>query len=104
MRASEFLIEAPIMRPAGSYDPNPNDAYHTATTNTTPKYDVDYEKDYGPGESLGRIPNIQSQTEVIQMPDGDLYLLIKDDMTLSFLDKYFLATFQYLGVLLMSCN
>jgi hypothetical protein len=74
MRAFEFLIEAPIMRPAGSYDPNPNDAYHTATTNTTPKYDVDYEKDYGPGESLGRIPNIQSQTEVIQMPDGDLYL------------------------------
>ena len=43
MRAFEFLIEAPIMRPAGSYDPNPNDAYHTATTNTTPKYDVDYE-------------------------------------------------------------
>ena len=72
MRAFEFLIEAPIMRPAGSYDPNPNDAYHTATTNTTPKYDVDYEKDYGPGKSLGRIPNIQSQTEVIQMPDGDL--------------------------------
>ena len=79
MRAFEFLIEAPIMRPAGSYDPNPNDAYHTATTNTTPKYDVDYEKDYGPGKSLGRIPNIQSQTEVIQMPDGDLYLFYVND-------------------------
>ena len=33
--------------------------------------------------------------------DGDLYLLIKDAITLSFLDKYFLALFQYLGVLLM---
>ena len=33
--------------------------------------------------------------------DGDLYLLIKDAITLSFLDKYFLAVFQYLGVLLM---
>ena len=74
MRASEFLIEAPIMRPADSYDPDPNDAYNTATTNTTPKYDIDWEKDYGPGKSLGPIPNIQSQTEVIQMPDGDLYL------------------------------
>ena len=36
--------------------------------------------------------------------DGDLYLLIKDAMTLSFLDKYFLAAFQYLGVLLMPSN
>jgi hypothetical protein len=26
--------------------------------------------------------------------DGDLYLLIKDDITLSFLDRYFLATLQ----------
>ena len=36
--------------------------------------------------------------------DGDLYLLIKDAITLSFLDKYFLAALQYLGVLLMPSN
>lgn len=73
------LIEAPIIRPQDSYDPDPNDAYNTATTNTTPKYDIDYEMDYGPGKSLGRIPNIQSQTEVVKMPDGDLYLFYVND-------------------------
>jgi hypothetical protein len=36
--------------------------------------------------------------------DGDLYLLIKDAITLSFLDKYFLAAFQYVGGLLMPSN
>jgi len=73
------ISEAPIIRPARSYDPDPNDAYNTATTNTRPKYDIDYEKDYGPGKSLGRIPNIQSQTEVVQMPNGDLYLFYVND-------------------------
>lgn len=74
LRGDPKLDEAPIMRPAGSYDPDPNDVYYTATNNTRPKYEIDYEKDYGPGKSLGRIPNIQSQTEVIQMPDGDVFL------------------------------
>ena len=79
MRASEFLIEAPLIRPQDSYDPDPNDAYNTATTDTTPKYDRDYEIDYGPGKSLGRIPNIQSPTQVVKMPDGDLYLFYVND-------------------------
>ena len=74
MRAFEFLIEAPILRPQDSYKPQPNDAYHNATTDRTPKYDVDFEMDYRPGKSLGPIPNIQSETEVVQMPDGSLYL------------------------------
>ena len=42
--------------------------------------------------------------EVNIVSEGDLYLYIKDDITLSFFDKYFLAEFQYLGVLLMPCN
>ena len=42
--------------------------------------------------------------ELSIVSDGDLYLLIKDAMTLSFLDKYFLAAYQYLGVLLMPSN
>tara|TARA_R110000744_G_C19134817_1_gene537476 strand:- start:46 stop:750 length:705 start_codon:yes stop_codon:yes gene_type:complete len=79
MRAFEFLIEAPIMRPADSYNPNPNDAYNQAKNRSAPKYDYDPEVDYSPGKSLGRIPNIQSQTEVIQMPDGDLYLFYVND-------------------------
>jgi len=44
----------------------------------------------------------QSFLEVSTVSDGDLYFLISCAITLSFLDKYFLATFQYLGVLLMS--
>ena len=34
--------------------------------------------------------------------DGDLYFCIKAAITLSFLDRYFFALFQYLGILLMS--
>ena len=34
--------------------------------------------------------------------EGDLYFLIKEDIVLSFVDKYFFALFQYLGVLLMT--
>ena len=34
--------------------------------------------------------------------DGDLYLVINFLIILSFLDKYFLAVFQYIGVLVMS--
>jgi hypothetical protein len=45
-----------------------------------------------------------SLLEVNIVSDGDLYLLIKEDITLSFLDKYFLAVIQYLGVLLMPSN
>ena len=68
------VYEAPIIRPADSYDPNANDAYNFATKRKPPKYDYDPEVDYRPGKSIGRIPNIQSQTEVIQMPNRDLYL------------------------------
>ena len=32
------------------------------------------------------------------------YFLIKFFITLSFLDKYFFALFQYIGVLFMTCN
>ena len=42
---------------------------------------------------------------LILVSDGDLYLLIKEDITLSFLDKYFFAVHSNIqGVLLMSCN
>lgn len=69
-----YLAEAPIRRSPDSYDPDPNQAYQDATTDTTPKYDYDPERDYRPGKHLGPIPNIQSQTEVVQMPDGTVYL------------------------------
>ena len=39
--------------------------------------------------------------EVSTASEGDLYLLISDDITLSLLDKYFFAVFQYLGFLFM---
>ena len=39
--------------------------------------------------------------EVSTDSDGDLYLLINEDITLSLLDKYFFAAFQYFGFLLM---
>ena len=68
------VYEAPIIRPQGSYDPDANDAYNTATNRQPPKYDYDPEMDYRPGKSLGSIPTIQSETEVVQMPNGDLYL------------------------------
>ena len=68
------ISEAPILRPNRSYDPDPNDAYNTATNRQPPKYDYDPEMDYRPGKSLGKIPTIQSETEVVQMPNGDLYL------------------------------
>jgi hypothetical protein len=68
------VYEAPIIRPQGSYDPDANDAYNTATNRRPPKYDYDPEMDYRPGKSLGSIPTIQSETEVVQMPNGDLYL------------------------------
>ena len=73
------VYEAPIIRPADSYDPNANDAYNFATKRKPPKYDYDPEVDYRPGKSIGRIPNIQSQTEVIQMPNRDLYLFYVND-------------------------
>ena len=69
-----YLAEAPIRRSPDSYDPDPNTAYQDATQDTTPKYDYDPETDYRPGKHLGPIPNIQSQTEVVQMPNGTLYL------------------------------
>jgi hypothetical protein len=40
--------------------------------------------------------------EVSMVSDGDLYLIINFFIILSFLDKYFLALFQYIGVLVMS--
>ena len=40
--------------------------------------------------------------EVSTASEGDLYLLINDDITLSLLDKYFFAVFQYFGFLFMS--
>ena len=39
--------------------------------------------------------------EVKIVSEGDLYFLIKADIVLSFLDKYFFAVFQYRGELLM---
>jgi hypothetical protein len=74
------VLEAPILRPERSYDPDANDAYNTATNRQPPKYDYDPEVDYRPGTSLGRIPNIQSETEVIQMPNRDLYLFYSNTM------------------------
>jgi Cu/Zn superoxide dismutase len=75
------VLEAPILRPERSYEPDANDAYNIATTDSTPKYDYDHEVDYRPGKSLGRIPNIQSETEVIKMPNGELYLFYSKTMT-----------------------
>ena len=40
--------------------------------------------------------------EVRIVSEGELYFFIKQDITLSFLDKYFFAVFQYFGILLMS--
>jgi len=77
------VYEAPIIRPAGSYDPDANDAYNNATNRKPPKYDYDPEMDYRPGKSLGKIPNIQSETEVVQMPNGDLYLFYANSMSVS---------------------
>ena len=34
-----YLAEAPIRRSPDSYDPDPNNAYQGATSDTTPKYD-----------------------------------------------------------------
>jgi hypothetical protein len=42
--------------------------------------------------------------EVSTASEGDLYLLINEDITLSLLDKYFFAVFQYFGFLLMSIS
>tara|TARA_Y100000389_G_scaffold64234_1_gene60258 strand:- start:2904 stop:4571 length:1668 start_codon:yes stop_codon:yes gene_type:complete len=77
------VYEAPIIRPQDSYDPDANDAYNTATNRQPPKYDYDPEMDYRPGKSLGKIPNIQSETEVVQMPNGDLYLFYANSMSVS---------------------
>ena len=77
------VYEAPIIRPQDSYDPDANDAYNTATNRRPPKYDYDPEMDYRPGKSLGKIPNIQSETEVVQMPNGDLYLFYANSMSVS---------------------
>jgi hypothetical protein len=77
------VYEAPIIRPAGSYDPDANDAYNNATNRKPPKYNYDPEMDYRPGKSLGKIPNIQSETEVVQMPNGDLYLFYANSMSVS---------------------
>ena len=40
--------------------------------------------------------------EVSIISEGELYFFIKEDITLSFLDKDFFAEFQYFGILLMS--
>ena len=42
--------------------------------------------------------------EVSTASEGDLYLLINKDITLSLLDKYFFALFQYFGFLFMSSS
>ena len=75
------VYEAPIIRPQGSYEPDANDAYNHATNRKAPKYNYDPEIDYRPGKSLGKIPNIQSETEVVQMPNGDLYLFYANSMS-----------------------
>ena len=43
-----------------------------------------------------------SYLEVRIVSEGELYFFIKEDITLSFLDKFFFAIFQYFGILLMS--
>ena len=68
-----------INRRADTYNPRPKDAYQDATTNTTPKYEIDWEKDYSAGKPLGPIPNIQSQTEMVSMPDGTIYIFYTKD-------------------------
>mgnify|MGYP003675451764 FL=1 len=68
-----------INRAADTYNPRPKDAYQDATTNTTPKYEIDWEKDYSAGKPLGPIPNIQSQTEMVSMPDGTIYIFYTKD-------------------------
>ena len=68
-----------INRGADTYNPRPKDAYQDATTNTTPKYEIDWEKDYSAGKPLGPIPNIQSQTEMVSMPDGTIYIFYTKD-------------------------
>lgn len=77
-----------INRPSDTYEPNPNDAYKVATTNTTPKYDVDFEKDYSPGTALGPIPNIQSQTEVYSMPNQDIFIFYAKDNVIEPRDSF----------------
>jgi len=67
------LLEAPYKRDAETFKGDPTNAYTTATTNTTPKYDFDPERDYSAGKSLGPIPTIQSPTEV-WYKDGTLYI------------------------------
>ena len=67
-------INEVINRGADTYNPKTKDAYTHATTDSTPKYEIDWEKDYSPGKPLGPIPNIQSQTEMIEMPDRTLYI------------------------------
>jgi hypothetical protein len=56
---------------------------------------------YTVSEKKELVKNI-SFLEVSTVSDGDLYLLINEDITLSLLDKYFFAVFQYFGFLLMS--
>ena len=68
-----------INRAADTYNPRPKDAYQDATTNTIPKYEIDWEKDYSAGKPLGPIPNIQSQTEMVSMPDGTIYIFYTKD-------------------------
>ena len=68
-----------INRRADTYNPRPKDAYQDATTDTTPKYEIDWEKDYSAGKPLGPIPNIQSQTEMVNMPDGTIYIFYTKD-------------------------
>ena len=51
---------------------------------------------------LLQIEKKTSFLDVRTVSDGDLYFLIKEDMVLSFFDKYFFALFQYDGVLLMT--
>ena len=67
------LIEAPFKKGADTFKGVPPNAYRIATTDTTPRYDYDPEKDYRAGTSLGPIPTIQSPTEV-WYKDGKLFI------------------------------
>lgn len=93
----EKLNEAPFKKDADTFRGDPANAYRIATTDTTPKYEYDPERDYSAGKSLGPIPTIQSPTEV-WYKDGVIYLFYvreaikpNDDKLTKFLKKYGLS-------------
>ena len=79
----EKLNEAPFKKDADTFRGDPANAYSIATTDTTPKYEYDPERDYSAGKSLGPIPTIQSPTEV-WYKDGTTFIFyiknVKEDM------------------------